>query len=87
MSKYEVTNGQYRRFRPAHDSQNFQGRSLNGDPQPVQRQQSLQEGLRAVERFITEGNRHDAELAFKLLSRLDLDEARLAELEARVRKI
>ena len=51
------------------------------------RQQSLQAGLSAVERFITEGNRHDAELAFKLLSSLDLDAARLAELEARVRKI
>ena len=35
MSKYEVTNGQYRRFRPTHDSKDFKGHSLNGDRQPV----------------------------------------------------
>lgn len=31
----EVTNEQYRRFKPNHDSGNFQGRSLNGDTQPA----------------------------------------------------
>lgn len=31
----EVTNGQYRRFKPNHDSGNLQGRPLNGDTQPA----------------------------------------------------
>ena len=31
----EVTNGQYRRFRPDHDSYESDGHSLNGDDQPV----------------------------------------------------
>ncbi len=35
MGKYEVTNGQYRQFKPAHNSQETEGRSLNGDEQPV----------------------------------------------------
>ncbi len=48
------------------------------------RQQSIEEGLATVERFIAEGNRHGAELALKLLARLDLEPARLARLEARV---
>jgi formylglycine-generating enzyme required for sulfatase activity len=35
MSATEITNGQFRRFKPAHDSGSFQGRSLNDDAQPV----------------------------------------------------
>lgn len=37
MGKYEVTNGQYRKFKPAHDSGQYDGRSLNADDQPVVR--------------------------------------------------
>lgn len=33
----EVTNGEFRRFRPTHDSGSVQGFSLNGDAQPVVR--------------------------------------------------
>lgn len=33
--KYEVTNGQYRRFKSGHNSKDYIGRSLNGDRQPV----------------------------------------------------
>ena len=51
------------------------------------RQQSINEGLATVERFIAEGNRHGAELALKLLSSLDLEPERLAEIEARVRAL
>lgn len=35
MSKYEVTNEQYRKFQSAHDSKDYKGRSLNGGNQPV----------------------------------------------------
>ena len=35
MGKYEVTNSQYRRFKPSHDSQAYRGYSLNHDKQPV----------------------------------------------------
>jgi formylglycine-generating enzyme required for sulfatase activity len=35
MQTTEVTNGQYRRFHPAHDSGSFRGASLDGDEQPV----------------------------------------------------
>jgi len=35
IGKYEVTNGQYRRFRPEHDSGSYEGNSLNDDRQPV----------------------------------------------------
>jgi len=35
IGKTEVTNGQYRRFKAAHDSGVFQGRTLNGDAQPA----------------------------------------------------
>lgn len=35
VGKYEVTNGEYRQFRPAHDSGRFHAHSLNGDRQPV----------------------------------------------------
>jgi formylglycine-generating enzyme required for sulfatase activity len=35
MGKTEVTNGQFRKFQPGHDSRNYQGVSLNGDQQPV----------------------------------------------------
>lgn len=33
--KYEVTNGEYRRFKPDHDSGDYEGHSLNGSRQPV----------------------------------------------------
>ncbi len=51
------------------------------------RQQSLEEGLAAFERFVASGDRHNAELALKLLANLELDPARLAELENRVRSL
>ena len=35
MGKTEITNAQFRRFKSAHDSGSFQGRSLNGDTQPA----------------------------------------------------
>ncbi len=35
MSKTEITNGQFKKFRPDHDSRNYQGHSLNGDTQPA----------------------------------------------------
>jgi formylglycine-generating enzyme required for sulfatase activity len=35
MGKTEVTNAQYRAFHKAHNSKEFQGVSLNGDPQPA----------------------------------------------------
>lgn len=35
MGKYEVTNAQYRRFRPEHDSRDYMGDSMDGDDQPA----------------------------------------------------
>lgn len=35
MYRHEVTNAQYRKFKPGHDSGAFLGLSLNGDRQPV----------------------------------------------------
>ena len=35
MGKYEVTNAQYRMYKPDHDSSKFNDYSLNGDSQPV----------------------------------------------------
>ena len=35
VGKYEVTNGEYRKKEPAHNSKEFDGHSLNGDRQPV----------------------------------------------------
>jgi formylglycine-generating enzyme required for sulfatase activity len=35
MGKYEVTNAQYRRFKPKHSSGSYEGNSLNDDNQPV----------------------------------------------------
>lgn len=35
MSKYEITNAQYRRFKPQHSSKDYEGHSLDGDKQPV----------------------------------------------------
>ena len=35
IGKTEVTNNQFRRFKPMHNSGSFQGRSLNGDTQPA----------------------------------------------------
>ncbi len=37
VGKYEVTNGEYRRFVPGHNSGGFRGHSLNGNRQPVVR--------------------------------------------------
>jgi formylglycine-generating enzyme required for sulfatase activity len=35
VGKYEVTNGEYRQFRPQHNSGEYAGHSLDGDRQPV----------------------------------------------------
>lgn len=35
MAKHEVTNAQYRKFRPEHNSGSYEGNSLNSDNQPV----------------------------------------------------
>lgn len=35
VGKYEVTNGEYRKKEPGHDSKDYEGHSLNGDRQPV----------------------------------------------------
>jgi len=35
FGKYEVTNGQYRRYQPSHRSRQLEGLSLDGDDQPV----------------------------------------------------
>ncbi len=35
MGKTEVTNGEFRKFQPTHDSKDYQGYSLNGDDQPA----------------------------------------------------
>jgi formylglycine-generating enzyme required for sulfatase activity len=35
MGKYEVTNAQYRKFKPTHNSGKHEGMDLNGDKQPV----------------------------------------------------
>ncbi len=35
MGKYEVTNAQYRGFKADHDSRDYEGKSFNGDDQPV----------------------------------------------------
>ena len=35
MAKHEVTNKQYRKYKPHHDSQDYEGVNLNGDAQPV----------------------------------------------------
>jgi len=35
MGRYEVTNGQYRKFRPGHNSGSYEGNPLNGEDQPV----------------------------------------------------
>lgn len=35
VGKYEITNGQYRRFRPSHNSGNRENLSLNSNPQPA----------------------------------------------------
>jgi len=37
MGRTEVTNAQYREYKPKHDSGEYQGRSLDGDDQPVVR--------------------------------------------------
>lgn len=48
------------------------------------REQSIEEGVATLERFLAEGDRHNADLALKLLTSLDLDQDQLAQLEARI---
>ncbi len=60
---------------------------VNNSEAAERREQSLKEGLATLESFIAQGNRHDAELALKLLSRLDVEPEQLARLEARVRAL
>ncbi|MEM7582513.1 MAG: hypothetical protein AAF560_03965 [Acidobacteriota bacterium] len=60
---------------------------VNDHEAAQRRQQSLDEGLATLERFIGQGDRHNAELALKLLANLDLEPERLAQLEARVRSL
>ena len=35
LGKYEITNAQFRAFRPEHDSEDYSGLNLNGEEQPV----------------------------------------------------
>jgi sulfatase modifying factor 1 len=35
LGRFEVTNAQFRKFRPSHDSGSYESKSLNGDTQPV----------------------------------------------------
>ncbi len=51
------------------------------------RQQSILEGLDTLERFIGVGDRHNAKLALKLLSSLDLEPEQLAQLRLRIEKL
>jgi len=37
IGKYEITNAQYRAFKPSHNSGDYNGHNLNGDQQPVVR--------------------------------------------------
>lgn len=37
VGRYEITNAEYRRMRPDHDSGSFRGHALNGDRQPAVR--------------------------------------------------
>ena len=48
------------------------------------RQQSIREGVTALEGFIAEGKRPEAEIALKLLRRLELEPTLLSQLEAQV---
>ena len=60
---------------------------VNDQEAVERRQQSIDEGLAAVERFIGFGDRHNAELALKLLASLDLEPEQLAQLQARVERL
>ncbi len=51
------------------------------------RQQSLEQGLQTLEKFIAEGKRQEAEVALKLLQRLNLAPQQLAKLSKRVAKL
>ncbi len=51
------------------------------------RRQSVEEGLATLERFLAEGDRHNAELALRLLASLDVGEERLAQLRARLEDV
>ena len=37
LGKYEVTNGEYRKYRPGHNSGSYKGHALNGERQSVVR--------------------------------------------------
>ncbi len=51
------------------------------------RQQSLEEGIATLERFLAGGDRNGAELALKLLTNLELDPELLTQFENRVRSL
>ncbi len=51
------------------------------------RQQSLEQGIETLEKFLAEGKRREAEVAVKLLRQLQLDETQVARFAARVAKM
>lgn len=51
------------------------------------RQQSLEQGIETLEKFLAAGQRREAEVALKLLRQLELDEERLARFAERVATI
>ena len=51
------------------------------------RQQSLEQGIATLEKFLAEGKRREAEVAVKLLRQLQLDEQQLARFAERVAKM
>lgn len=62
-------------------------REIDEHEQALRRQASLQQGLAAIETFIQDGQRQQAELALRVLERLDLDRKQLQLLERRVRRL
>lgn len=65
VGKFEVTNGQYRRFRPAHDSGRFQTHSLNSVHQPA-----VEVGFQDAIAFAAWLNQQDARVLGDLRYRL-----------------
>ncbi len=66
IGKYEVTNAQYRVWRPVHDSRDYQGNTLNDERQPVvwisgQDARNFAEWLTATYRI-----RHGGDVGFRL---------------------
>lgn len=53
----------------------------------ARRRQSLEQGIRALEGFIANRQRREAELALRVLHGLDLDPQRLAAYEAKIRQL